>query len=160
WVQAGGKVIAMESATNYFADKEGWGLKRKKDNEKKDELRVYGNREREAIMDQIPGAIYKVQVDNTHPLAYGYDGSYHALVRDAYNYEYLKDGWNVGYVKDNAYITGFGGKNAKEKMKNTLIFGVHQMGRGSVVYLTDNPLFRGFWYNGKLLFGNALFMVN
>jgi len=33
------------------------------------------------------------------------------------------------------------------------------MGRGNVVYLADNPLFRAFWHNGKLLFGNAVFIV-
>jgi hypothetical protein len=33
------------------------------------------------------------------------------------------------------------------------------MGRGSVVYMVDDPLFRSFWENGKLLFSNAVFMV-
>jgi len=26
--------------------------------------------------------------------------------------------------------------------------------------MVDNPLFRGFWENGKLFFANALFMVD
>lgn len=161
WIQGGGKIIAMESATSYFADKDGFALKRKKDSaDDKTEFKPYNNREREAIMEQIPGAIYKVELDNTHPLAYGYDGTYYALVRDAYNFDYLKDGWNVGYLKENNYVTGFAGKKAKEKMKNTLILGVQDYGRGKIVYMTDNPLFRSFWYSGKLLFGNALFMVN
>ena len=40
-----------------------------------------------------------------------------------------------------------------------MVFGVENMGRGHVIYLADNPLFRAFWYNGKLLFGNAVFIV-
>jgi hypothetical protein len=40
-----------------------------------------------------------------------------------------------------------------------MVFGVESMGRGNVVYLADNPLFRAFWRNGKLLFGNAVFIV-
>jgi len=28
-----------------------------------------------------------------------------------------------------------------------------------VVYMADNPLFRGFWENGKLFFANAIFMA-
>jgi hypothetical protein len=32
------------------------------------------------------------------------------------------------------------------------------MGRGEVVYLADDPLFRGFWYGGRLLLANAVFM--
>ncbi len=164
WIQNGGKLIAMEGATSYFADKEGFNLKRKKDataaTTDKAELKTYGTRERESIMEQIPGAIFKVEIDKTHPLGYGTDGSYYALVRDAYNFEYLKDGWNVGFLKENNYITGFAGKIAKEKMKNTLIFGVQDMGKGKIIYMADDPLFRGFWYAGKLIFGNAIFTVN
>ena len=162
WIQNGGKVIAMEGATGYFADKDGYALKLKKEATPSDkaELKVYGSREREAIMDQIPGAIYKVELDKTHPLGYGTDGIYYSLVRDPYNFDYLKEGWNVGYLKENNYVTGFAGKNAKEKMKNTLIFGVQDLGRGKIIYMADNPLFRGFWYSGKLIFGNALFTVN
>ena len=44
-------------------------------------------------------------------------------------------------------------------IKDNLIFGVHDSGRGRIIYLADNPLFRGFWYGGKLLFGNAVFIV-
>ncbi len=162
WIQGGGKIIAMEGATSYFADKDGYALKKKKDSSANDkpELKVYGNRERESIMDQIPGAIYKVELDKTHPLVYGTDGVYYSLVRDVYNFDYLKDGWNVGYLKENNLVTGFAGKNAKEKMKNTLIFGVQDMGKGKIIYMGDDPLFRGFWYSGKLIFGNALFTVN
>ena len=162
WIQNGGKLIAMEGATSYFADKDGYALKRKKEATPSDkiELKVYGTREREAIMDQIPGAIYKVELDKTHPLGYGTEGVYYSLVRDPYNYDYLKEGWNVGYLKDNNYVTGFVGKNAKEKMKNTLIFGVQELGKGKIIYMGDDPLFRGFWYSGKLIFGNALFTVN
>lgn len=161
WIQGGGKVIAMEGATSYFADKDGFGLKRKKDSSDKDkpELKTYGTRERESISEQVVGAIYKVDIDKTHPLGYGTDGSYYLLARDPYNFEYIKDGWNVGYLKDNSYVTGFVGQKAKDKMKNTLVFGVQDLGRGKIVYLADDPIFRGFWYSGKLIFGNAVFLV-
>jgi hypothetical protein len=39
------------------------------------------------------------------------------------------------------------------------LFGVEDFGQGHVVYMVDNPLFRGFWENGKMIFGNAIFMV-
>ena len=47
-----------------------------------------------------------------------------------------------------------------KQIDRTLVFGTQNMGRGQVIYLVDNPLFRGFWENGKLFFANALFMVN
>jgi hypothetical protein len=33
------------------------------------------------------------------------------------------------------------------------------MGKGNVIYLVDDPIFRSFWENGKLLMSNAVFMV-
>ena len=40
-----------------------------------------------------------------------------------------------------------------------MLLGVQNIGLGSVVYIVDDPLFREFWENGKLLFSNAVFMV-
>ncbi|MGV3558396.1 M14 family metallopeptidase [Larkinella arboricola] len=171
WVQAGGKLIVMERATGFFVDKPDFGLKRKEEKpeakkEKTDRkpdadetLRQYGEREREAISEETPGSVYRVDLDRTHPLAFGYPNGYNALVQNVYDYDFLKDGWNVGYLRKDNYLAGFVGRNAKAKLNNTLLYGVQDMGKGSVVYIMDDPLFRGFWYNGKLLFGNAVFMV-
>ncbi|UFH52051.1 M14 family metallopeptidase [Spirosoma sp. KNUC1025] len=169
WVRSGGKLIAMERAASFLMGKDGFDLKEKddkpadKDKAKKgnptDSLKLYGDRERTAISDDIPGSIYRVNIDTSHPLGFGLAGGYYTLVQNAFNFDFLKDGWNVGYLKSDNYVAGFSGRNAKEKLKNTLLMGVQTSGRGSIVYLADDPLFRGFWYNGKLLFGNAVFMV-
>ena len=108
----------------------------------------------------MPGSIYKVGLDNSHPLAFGYPDSYYTLKTDSTVYQFLKEGsWNVGYIKKDDYISGFTGTKIKEKLKDGLLFGVQPMGKGQVVYMADNPLFRGFWENGKLLFCNAVFLV-
>lgn len=170
WVRAGGKLIAMERAAAFLAGKDGFGLKEKEpstdtavDRAKKgnpaDSLKIYGDRERTAISDDIPGSIYRVNIDTSHPLGFGLTGGYYTIIQNAYNFDFLKDGWNVGYLKTDNYVAGFSGRNAKAKLKNTLLMGVQSSGRGSIVYLADDPLFRGFWYNGKLLFSNAVFMV-
>lgn len=170
WVRSGGKLIAMERATSFLAGKEGFSLKEKEpasdastDKSKKgnpaDSLKIYADRERTAISDDIPGSIYRVNIDTSHPLGFGLTNGYYSLIQNAYNFDFLKDGWNVGYLKTDNYVAGFSGRNAKAKLKNTLLMGVQTSGRGSIVYLADDPLFRGFWYNGKLLFSNAVFMV-
>lgn len=168
WLRGGGRLILMENATSLLADKEGFSLKNKKDDSKKadkkitaDSLKVYANRERESVSDDSPGSIYKIKLDNTHPLAFGFPDHFFALVNNTYNYEFLKDGWNVGYLKKEkeGYVAGFMGKNLKEKLQNALFYGVEEVGRGKIVYMANDPLFRGFWYNGKLLFANAVFML-
>ncbi|MBL0884455.1 MAG: zinc carboxypeptidase, partial [Chitinophagaceae bacterium] len=161
FVRSGGKIIALENAVSQMATE--WGLKQKtdKDDEKGEYLDVkkYGDRERSYLPNSIPGAIYKMDLDNTHPLGFGYPDFYYTLKQDGILYEFLKGGWNVGVLKKDAYITGFAGYKVKSKLKDGMLFGVQDMGGGSVVYLSDNPLFRNFWENGKLLFSNAVFLA-
>ncbi|WP_242692273.1 M14 metallopeptidase family protein [Aridibaculum aurantiacum] len=162
YVRGGGRIIAMENAVQLMAGKD-WGLKQRE--EKPEEkstyanLRTYANREREGLTDHIPGAIYRVHLDRTHPLAFGYDSTYYSLKLNGDVYEYMKDGWNVGYFKRDNYVTGFAGTNVKARLVDGLNFGVQEMGRGSVIYFVDDPLFRAFWENGKQLFANAVFLV-
>jgi hypothetical protein len=169
WVQQGGRLIALENAVAQLSRAD-WGLKarteEKKDerkDEKKDDytlLRRYENRERDYLAGSIPGSIYKVQLDNSHPLAFGYGDVYYTLKQDDNIYDYIKEGgWNVGVLKKDNYVSGFAGVKAKEKLKDGLLFGVQDLGRGNVVYLADDVLFRSFWENGKLMLCNAVFLV-
>jgi hypothetical protein len=168
WISGGGKLIAMENAVAELADKHGFDIK-KKDDKKDDKaddktkpqpVGVYGDRERDALRSSVPGPIYKINLDNTHPLGYGLSPDYYTLKMSDDIYDFLGgDDWNVGTVKKDGYVAGFVGQKSKEKMKDGLLIGVQPMGRGSVVYLVDDPIFRSFWENGKLLFGNAVFMV-
>ena len=59
----------------------------------------------------------------------------------------------------NKLVSGFSGVNALSRVEKSLVFGVEDIGQGNIIYMTDNPLFRAFWQNGKLLFGNAVFLV-
>lgn len=166
WIRGGGKLIAMEGAVAQLAGKKGFDLKNKEEVKKNEkdadpyqDLKVYENRERERVRSNVPGAIYKVNLDNTHPLGFGFPGFYYTLKHDDKVYQYLGPGWNVGVLKKDNYVTGFVGAQAKKRLVDGLLFGVQEMGSGSVVYLADDPLFRSFWENGKLLFSNAVFMV-
>jgi Zinc carboxypeptidase len=166
WVKKGGRLIAMNDAVQQLSET-GWGLKAKADSVAGDEtitsfagLNKYSNRDRDALEDDVPGAIFKVQLDNTQPLAYGYPDYYYTLKMDDHLYDFLgDDGWNVGVIKKNALVSGFAGADAKAKLQNGLLFGVQDMDKGHVIYLADDVLFRSFWENGKLMFCNAVFMV-
>ncbi|MCW3107721.1 MAG: family carboxypeptidase [Segetibacter sp.] len=168
FVSSGGNLVAMESAVQQLSSAD-WGIKLKEGKEDKDDkkdnkddysaLKRFENRERDELKNSIPGAIYKVQLDNSHPLAFGYGDTYYTLKQDPNAYEFLKDGWNVGVIKKDNYVTGFAGTKVKSQLKDGLVFGVVNIGSGSVVFLADDPLFRQFWEGGKLLFSNAVFLV-
>jgi hypothetical protein len=172
WIRNGGKVIAIGNANSIFADKSEFGLKSKKDDKKDDkkdekdsskkdtELINYEDLERDNIQESITGAIFKTKIDNSHPLGFGYGDTYFTLKQGANSYSFLEDGYNVVRLEDNTAFSGFAGSKTIDNLSNTLIFGEENIGRGSIVYMIDNPLFRAFWDNGKLFFANALFYTN
>jgi Zinc carboxypeptidase len=173
WVSSGGNLIVVGNALKSFADKKAFALKaftkesektdaEKKEKELKDKniLMPYKESERNQVSDAISGAIYRVTLDSSHPLAFGLRGSYYSLKTNELRYGFLEEGWNVGVIKGKAKpVQGFAGKRINQKLDNSLTLGVEQKGSGSVVYLVDNPLFRSFWENGKMVFANAVFLV-
>lgn len=166
WVRSGGKIIAFGGAVNLFAGKDGFDLKNNETKEEEDKeqekgnLTPYDQRERERVKDFITGSIYKVTIDPSHPMAFGYDTDYYSLKLGSSSYAFLENGYNIGYIEDPTSVAGFSGQDAKAKLKNSLVFGEARMGNGSIVYMVDDVLFRSFWENGKLFFVNALFFVN
>jgi hypothetical protein len=173
WVRSGGKLIVMESSLDKFVDQKGYGLKkfatsdekkslekRNKERELSERLRSYKDRQRSEMSQNAYGSIIKVNMDKSHPLAFGYGDEYFSLKLRNSRYAYLQNGWNVGTVDDStAIVSGFVGFKAQENFRESMVFGVEDLGRGNIIYMADNPLFRGFWYNGKLLFSNAVFIV-
>jgi hypothetical protein len=163
WIKSGGKVIAMANALSSFEGKKGFGLEKVKVEKDSTEVNLtpYAERERERTKDNITGAIFKVKVDDTHPLGFGYGDDYATLKTSSSAFQYLKKGFNVAYLDSSSQrLSGFAGENASENISNSLVFGEQRLGRGSIIYMVDDVMFRSFWENGKLFFVNALFMVN
>lgn len=173
WVADGGRLIVMGNGLAIFADEKGFGLRKftsdyekdrinkaEKDRREKEALMRYADAERKGLSEVIFGAIYNVTLDNTHPLAFGLRDTYFTLKTNELRYAFLEKGWNVGVIKGKTRpIQGFAGHTVNLRLENSLVFGVEEKGSGNIIYMVDNPLFRNFWENGKLLFTNAVFMV-
>jgi hypothetical protein len=168
WVKQGGKIIAIENAVSQMAAGE-WGIKLKKPEEEKDkkeekkppyaDLKQFAESEHDGIKSFIAGAVYKVDLDTTHPMSFGLGNNYFALKQDDNVYEFLKEGWNVGVIKSDNYVAGFVGSKIKDKIKDAVLIAEQPSGSGDIIYLPDNPVFRSFWESGKLLLANAVFLT-
>ncbi len=161
WVNQGGRLIAMGESIASL-DGEG-GFKITPKEEEKDSVEItmvpHEDMEREKMKNDITGAIFKTRVDASHPMAFGYNDTYFSLKLGIDSYDYLENG-TVAYIsKDTIPVAGFAGSEAQKKLYKSLVFGVEEYGKGQIVYMVDNPLFRGFWENGKLFFVNAIFMA-
>jgi hypothetical protein len=163
WIGAGGKVIMMEDAISSVQGKKPFDIKLKelpKEETKAAITRKYLTRNQDDHSSAIPGAIFKVDLDNTHPLSAGLGDYYYALKTDDKIYEPFGSTLNTGVLKPNSYIAGIAGKSVLKKLDNGMLFGVQNIGRGTVIYLGTDLLFRSFWESGKQMFVNALFLVN
>ena len=162
WINKGGKLILMEDAIESVLEKKGFDIKKKEAVVKKDEKPepsklLFKNKDKDDFEFAIPGAIYKVNLDASHPFSYGLGKFYYTLKTDRKIYEPFTKGWNVGQVNDKSLMAGVVGKKVREELKSGLLIGVQDFGKGQVVYLANDPLFRNFWEGGKTLFGNILF---
>jgi hypothetical protein len=169
WVLNGGRLVVIGRALRYFADKDLFNLKQYLDEEEKEEieklqtdpdyLRKYAEDERLYIKNKIYGGIYKTRLDNSHPIGFGYPEYYFTLKTVDNRYSVLDKGWNVATISGSQdKVSGFSGSSSQAKTYKALIVGMEDKGAGEVVYFVDNPLFRSFWENGKLMFSNAIFM--
>ena len=172
FVSSGGKVIAISGALGNFVDKDDWALAAYATDEEKEAAKKdreakklaarqdsYHDQERRGISNSVPGAIIRNNLDTSHPLAFGLGDTYHSLKTTRQHYALLNGAWNVVTVPNDYTSFGFIGAKLRPTFEGTASFAVEEKGRGQVVYMVDNPLFRGFWENGLLLFSNALFLL-
>lgn len=163
WVKNGGKLIAIGSALKSFTDIEGIKLREKKVEENNDNGFIpdsFENSNRNHIKSMITGAIFKAKVDTSNPLSYGYDEEYFTLKLDANSFDLLENNNAVYLDQDSRPYNGFAGSSAIKRQQNSLVFGSQSLGSGNLIFMVDNPLFRGFWEGGKLFMANALFFSN
>ena len=107
----------------------------------------------------IGGAIFAADLDNSHPLGYGYRG------RDIYLHKNTEEpmqptenpyGTVISYTRD-PVLSGYVSEANVQKLASTPALIAERSGRGSVILFADNPNFRGYWYGTNKLFLNALF---
>lgn len=160
WVSNGGKLILMENAIAAFAGKKPFLIK-KKEEPKTDETKAdhaYSDRGHGDFSNAIPGAIYKVYLDQTHPIAFGIGKYYYTLKTDANIYEQLESGYSLGLLKANSYVAGVAGAKVKSKISSGMLYGTQEIGKGQVLYFGTELIFRNFWEVGKQMLTNAVFL--
>jgi hypothetical protein len=163
WVRQGGRLISMGDANDALAARAPYALAQtetaRSDTAGATSFSPYATAPREQLAGATPGSIHRVRLDDSHPLAFGLESPYFALKRNDDAFAYLTEGQTVGALTTPAPASGFMGHEAQQKIDDTLLFGTQSLGEGQVTYFVDNPLFRGFWYNGQVLFANAVFFV-
>ena len=101
-----------------------------------------------------------IDIDVTHPLFYGYHRSELPVFKRGNDYFDPIGGPtnSPGRYSSNPVLSGYLHADNKAKMPGaTSVFSLN-MGRGKIIGLVDNPVFRGYFWGNNKLFANALFL--
>ncbi len=119
----------------------------------------YGSRSANRSHHRIPGSVFEVKLDLTHPLCYGYNRSIIPVFKSSASaYELSSNPYgSPARFTDKPILSGFSSYENLERIAGSAYISVHSAGRGKVISLYDNPNFRGIWYGTSKLFMNSIF---
>lgn len=161
WTQAGGNLVLMEEAI-VWASQNGINnvtLKKVKSSVDSAAYISYVQKEQLDGVQQMRGAIFRAEVDLSHPLAYGYNQPFVSLLKN--NKVFVEKSKNPYatpfYYKNQPLQSGWLSKENNDAIKNSAAVVVNTVGNGRVINIADDPNFRGFWLGGSKLMINAVF---
>ncbi len=110
----------------------------------------------------ISGAIFKANLDRTHPINFGIENNSISLFRntnifikpDAESYN------NPIKYDKNPLISGYTSKENLKILSNTVPFKIQSIENGRVIIMTDNTNFRGYWIGTQHFLANMIFYSN
>eukprot|EP01093_Parvamoeba_rugata_P004850 TRINITY_DN16776_c0_g1_i3.p2 TRINITY_DN16776_c0_g1~~TRINITY_DN16776_c0_g1_i3.p2 ORF type:complete len:407 (+),score=89.27 TRINITY_DN16776_c0_g1_i3:2103-3323(+) len=164
WTSKGNTLITIGTASKWAVEKK--LVKEKLTKTEKDSTQIavrkpYVDARENIGKESLGGVILNVDLDITHPLAYGYRDSNIPVYKN--NSVWLTPSKNsyatIAKYTKNPHIDGFiTEKNMQENILNSASLIVSKLGSGRVVLFADNPNFRGSWYGTNRLFLNALIL--
>ncbi|RDK86924.1 M14 family zinc carboxypeptidase [Marinirhabdus gelatinilytica] len=158
WVKAGGTLIGYRNAGRFLEKNEFLKLSFKK---KQDTAKAISFEQRRDYFGAqvIGGAIFEAKLDRSHPIAFGYSNTTLPMFRNTTLFVEADDNSynNPIQYTESPLLAGYISKPNLEELKNTVPFKTERLGRGRVVYFTDNTNFRAFWYGTNKLLMNAIF---
>jgi hypothetical protein len=161
WTQAGGVVIGFESALTWLSNAGIGKFDVKKDEPAKDPAKPkpYADIQENNGAAETSGAIFQADADLTNPLLFGYWDSKIPVFKS--NNIFLEKGKGA-YSNPLVYgssplLSGYIQKPNYDKVKNTAVIGVSNVGRGKVIGFTEGMTFRAFWYGTAKMLMNAVY---
>jgi len=171
WLERGGTLITIRGATQWVVDA---GLVDDPALAEEDEANDttatadtverydFATAEEREGAQRIGGSIYEVDLDLTHPLAFGLTQRDFPVYRDHRIFLPPMDNpySTVARYTNDPRLSGYVSEENLERIRGSASLLVDDVGSGRVVLFVDNPNFRGFWYGTNRLFLNALFFGN
>ncbi len=159
WVKDGGTLIAWRDALRFVEKLNIARLKFKKLNPDTVSVVEYADIPEMRGAQKIGGVILSMEIDLTHPLAYGYSSSPIPVFKRgtlALEPSSVSVSNPFHYTK-NPLISGYISNKNVRLISDSPAVSISGFGLGRVVCLVDDYNFRGFWFGTNRLFMNGIF---
>jgi len=158
WIENGGTLIAYKNSLkwaekNNLVEYNFKETKRTAENISFEEKRNYFGSQ------AIGGAIFKANIDRTHPINFGFKNNSISLFRNSTLFiEADKDSYNnpIRY-SEKPLLSGYISENNLNNLKSTVPLKINKLNKGKIISITDNTNFRAFWYGTNKLLVNAIY---
>ncbi len=159
WIKSGGNLVAYKSANKWLSSNNFIQIKYKKGTKPDTSIQInYVNKSKEYGKQLISGAIFEVNLDLSHPLAYGYHNSKIPVFKTTANVVEFPKSTNYKWFNfsSNPLLSGYASEENIKQIAMTPFLVVNTMGAGKIISIFDNTNFRGFWYGTNKIFCNAV----
>ncbi len=174
WVAEGGTIIGLRDAAPWVRaavlewvdpeSEEGLAAAaaaaEEETEEEEPERVAYSEKDDREAIDVVGGAIFAADLDNSHPLGFGYTRRkiyLHKNVKVPMEATANPYGTVIAYLAEEPVLSGYVSEENREALAGTSALIAERKANGSVILFADNPNFRGYWYGTNKLFLNALF---
>ncbi len=119
----------------------------------------YGEKETRDPLQLIGGSIFAGDLDNTHPIGFGYARRSIALHKNRTDiFERPENPYASVVTYDTpSLLSGYASEENQNKLEGTAAVIAERKDSGSVILYADDPNFRAIWYGTNKLFLNSLF---
>jgi hypothetical protein len=178
WIQGGGVLIGIEGGAQFLTKTKSGitqaasKVEKKEDEKSKEEKeadkakkelskrQTYFEKEEKDRLGRIPGTIFRVLIDTTHPIGFGIPREIFVFKSDALPLDLSETGHNVArFAKDSVQTSGYATKEKAQRISEAAYIQDFRIGRGRAVLFAENVTFRRFWSGlEKLLLNSILFL--
>lgn len=120
----------------------------------------YGDQSKLKARQSIGGAIVALKLDATHPVAFGLPNPLPVMKNREISFNLTSTPFIVAAKYENdLLISGYLANEYQRAFANTPAMIVETKGKGKIVALADNLLFRNIWLGSEKVYANALYFV-
>lgn len=122
---------------------------------------VYADYRSERAKQLVSGAIFEIEMDLTHPLAWGYSSARLPVFRTSARVQQPSDNpyLDAAFYTESPRLSGYAAQNQIDSIAGSVAIAAGRFGGGGWIQILDDPAFRAVWWGPSRLVLNSLFFA-